>query len=275
MKKYSSIHFSRWAISVVLAGMLAGCGSQSIKVGVYDAPKSVVSEKVIDNKSHLYIKRPKGYYPAPVMVNSKAALLLGGQTFAHITLEPGKHWIGFVNDEESVYLCREFEPNTAYFYLVKPKMGIAVERLRLEESNKDGFSKLDQVIKSYDDNLRSVSRSVHTIAVDSSDADLSEIAESLKATLLNSGFRSGNELAINLELEGKDDGNQMARWFGLSEEGKAFIALRASMLINGKLVDEFYVRKELSGGVFGGSADSLIDVAVNDIASYVSCVYSE
>jgi hypothetical protein len=86
----------------------------------------------------------------------------------------------------------------------------------------------------------------------------------------NPAFREGNDLTVRYRFMGFDRGSRAGRWLaGPLGMGQAQMVLEAEFVDPaGTVLARVRAEGELSGGFFGGSSNSAIDKAVNEIARY-------
>jgi hypothetical protein len=86
----------------------------------------------------------------------------------------------------------------------------------------------------------------------------------------NPAFREGSDLTVRYRFMGFDRGSRAGRWLaGPLGLGEAQMVLEAEFVDPaGAVLARVRAEGELSGGFFGGSSNSAIDKAVNEIARY-------
>ncbi|MCD6654378.1 MAG: hypothetical protein LT067_06390 [Sulfurovum sp.] len=230
-------------------------------------------------KSHLFIHTDT-QHPININIDNKVFDSLAHETYAYYELTPGRHWIAAMGYENSSFMCKQFQPNQRYIYEADMSMGLAAQRVHLKESSVSEISKDNKQIlqKNKKVSIPLDGSAISSISVvGSGDKNIETLTSKVQQRLEGLSISSGNGMIIKLSLLSQQEGSQLGRWIfgGMSaaEDHKSSLITKAEFYIGNKKVDELISQKEIIGGLFGGSNDSLTSLIADEITSYLACKY--
>ncbi len=233
------------------------------------------------DKADLFIHMDWGaQHATKIIIDNKVFDSIVKKTYAYYELAPGRHWIAALGYENSSFICKQFNPNQQYIYMADMSMGMMDGRVKLKESS---TSQMDKDVKQIFQKNKKVTTpligtKVSSISVQGSgNKNIAMLASKVQNRLQTLSISNGNSMVIKLSLLSKEEGNQFGRYmFGgmdAADKYKSSVTTKAEFYIGNKKVDEFISYKELGGGIFGGSGDSLSALIADEITSYLACKY--
>lgn len=263
-----------------------GCGPKVISVPTENINIDNYTKEDINKNNNadltIYVNMA-GIDPVIVKIDNQIIEKMSSYTYSYHELEKGFHWIAANGAENDSFLCKEFTKGK-YIVNVDNGFGIADVRFYLKEKNNiDEINKKSKQIVQKQKYVKKISVKPDFNGVfiksDSQNEKILDLVKVLNQNLKGqlSPSLDENHLILDISLVDFKDGNSFGRWmFGGMDEAKKYadsLSIKTDIIYNNQVIDTIYSSKIIKGGIFGGSASSIIKNIADEITSYTMCKF--